>query len=105
MSLPTLWVFTLEARPLPGSPDFEVAGGAFVVCYVTPSMADDPVQHAAAYVRAQDWQAIAVEDEPEQLERDDAPDPDHFDQALADGEVYVFHQWLIEDSAESETRH
>lgn len=100
-----LWVFTLEARPLPASPDFDLAGGAFVVCYLKPSLADDPVQHAAAYVRAQDWQVIAVEDEPEQLDRDGAPDPEYFDRALVDDEVYVFHQWPIEDSAESETRH
>lgn len=98
-------MFTLEARPLPASPDFDLAGGAFVVCYLKPSLAEDPVQHAAAYVRAQHWQVIAVEDEPEQLDRDGAPDPDYFDRALADDEVYVFHQWPIEDSAESETLH
>lgn len=95
----------MDARPLPESPDYALAGGAFVVCYLRPQLADDPLQHAAAYVRAQDWQVVAVEDEPALLDREDAPDVDYFDQALADDEVYVFHQWPIEDAAESETRH
>jgi hypothetical protein len=101
---PRLWVFTLEARPLPDSPDFEAAGGAFVVCYLQPGLAEDPLQHAAAYVRAQDWQVIGVEDEPAQFDREQAPDEEYFDQALTDGEVYVFHQWPLADIGH-ETRH
>ncbi|MCR6662687.1 MAG: hypothetical protein NVV60_05950 [Luteimonas sp.] len=104
MPSPMLWVFTLEARPLPDSPDFETAGGAFVVCYVRPELADDPLGHATAYVRGQDWQVVAVEDEPLECGRDEAPDEDYFDQAIDDGEVYVFHQWPIDDIG-LETRH
>lgn len=101
---PRLWVFTLEARPLPESPDFPVAGGAFVVCYLRPDLAGDPLQHAAAYVRAQNWHVIGVEDEPTRLDRDEAPDEDYFDQALDEGEVYIFHQWPLTDIGH-ETRH
>lgn len=75
-----------------------------MVCYVKPELTGDPLQHAAAYVRGQDWQVIAVEDEPLQLDREQAPDEDYFDQALGDGEVYIFHQWPLADIGH-ETRH
>ena len=101
---PRLWVFTLEARPLPDSPDFVEAGGAFVTCYLRPTFAPDPMRRAIAFVREQGWEVIAVEDEPLQSERHDAPEGEHFDQALVDDEVYVFHQWPVDD-ADEHTRH
>lgn len=97
-------MFTLEARPLPRSPDFTAAGGAFVVCYLDPSLAADPLAHASAYVRGQAWEVVAVEDEPAACEREHAPDLEYFDQAVEDGEVYVFHQWPLDDIGH-ETRH
>jgi len=45
-----------------------------------------------------------VEDEPEQVKRDFAPDAEHFDQALVDDEVYVFNQWPVDDT-DGLTRH
>ena len=97
-------MFTLEARPLPDSPDFAEAGGAFVTCYQKPGFADDPMRRASEFIREQGWEVIAVEDEPEQIERDDAPDTEPFDVALLDNEAYVFHQWPVDD-ADDQTRH
>ncbi|WP_142123685.1 hypothetical protein [Pseudoxanthomonas sp. 3HH-4] len=99
-----LWVFTLEARPLPDSPDFAEAGGAFITCYLRPAFTPDPMRRAVEFVREQGWEVIAVEDEPLQIERHDAPEAEHFDQALVDDEVYVFHQWPVDDAGD-ETRH
>ncbi|NCT70094.1 MAG: hypothetical protein DI562_17495 [Stenotrophomonas acidaminiphila] len=101
---PRLWVFTLEARPLHDSPDFAEAGGAFITCYLRPGFAPDPMRRAVEFVREQKWEVIAVEDEPLQIERHDAPEAEHFDQALVDDEVYVFHQWPVDD-ADDQTRH
>lgn len=94
----------LEARPLPGSPDFPAFGGAYVVCYQRPGLAADPVRHAGEFLREQGWQVTGVEEEPEQIGREDAPDAEPFDTALQDDEAYVFHQWPVDD-AEGETRH
>ena len=101
---PRLWVFTLEARPHADSPDFVEAGGAFVVCYQKPGFADDPMRRACDFIREQGWVVVAVEDEPIQVDRDQAPDIDRFDQALVDDEVYVFHQWPVDDASE-QTHH
>ncbi|WP_296278801.1 hypothetical protein [Pseudoxanthomonas sp.] len=97
-------MFTLEARPQPDSPDFAEAGGAFVTCYLRPDFVPDPMHRAIAFVREQGWEVVAVEDEPVRIERHDAPEEEHFDQALVDDEVYVFHQWPVDD-ADEHTRH
>ncbi len=97
-------MFTLEARPLPDSPDFAEAGGAFVTCYQRPGFADEPLRRASEFIRRQGWEVVAVEDEPEQVKRDFAPDAEHFDQALVDDEVYVFNQWPVDDT-DGLTRH
>lgn len=99
-----MWVFVLDARPLPGTPEFEQFGGAYVLCYQMPGLAADPIRRASEFLRENGWQVTGVEEEPEQLGREDAPDEEPFDQALIDDEAYVFHQWPVEDT-DHETRH
>lgn len=101
---PRLWVFVMEARPQADSPDFAEAGGAFVVCYQKPGFAEDPLRRASEFIREQGWEVIAVEDEPVQIEREQAQDSERFDQALVDDEVYVFNQWPVDDAGD-QTRH
>lgn len=94
----------LEAEPSPDTPDFQEFGGAFVLCYQMPGLAEDPVRHAGDFLRAAGWQVIGIKEEMRQIERDEAPEAVHFDQALIDDEGYVFHQWRVED-ADDQTRH
>jgi len=94
----------LEARPLPQTEDFAQFGGAYVFCYQRPGLADDPVAHASRFLRDAGWEVIGIQDEPQRLTRDEAPEAEHFDQALIDDEAYVFHQWRVEDN-DDETRH
>jgi hypothetical protein len=101
---PNLWVFVLEAVPLPDAPDFQEFGGAFVLCYQMPGLAEDPVRHAGEFLREAGWQVTGVQEEPRLIEREEAPETEHFDQALIDDEAYVFHQWRVED-ADDQTRH
>lgn len=101
---PHLWVFVLEARPLPDTPDFEQFGGAYVLCYQMPGLSDDPIRHASNFLREAGWRVIGIEEEPEQITREEAPDDEHFDQVLIDNEAYIFHQWSVEDM-DDETRH
>ncbi|MEO6102737.1 MAG: hypothetical protein ABIP44_03745 [Pseudoxanthomonas sp.] len=101
---PKLCFFVLEAEPLPDAPDFQEFGGAFVLCYQMPGLAQDPVRHASDFLRGAGWHVTGVQDEPRQIERDEAPEAEHFDQALIDDEAYVFHQWRVED-ADDQTRH
>jgi hypothetical protein len=99
-----LWVFVLEARPLPDTPDFLQFGGAHILCYQMPGLSEDPISHASDFLRHAGWQVIGVEDEPERITREEAPDDEHFDQALIDNEAYIFHQWSVDD-VDDETRH
>ena len=101
---PNLWIFVLEAQPLPDAPEFNEFGGAFVLCYQMPGLAEDPVQHASEFLREAGWQVTGVQEEPRQIEREEAPEAEHFDQALIDDEGYVFHQWSVDD-ADDQTRH
>jgi len=101
---PKLWVFVLETQPLPEAPEFQEFGGAFVLCYQMPGLAEDPVRHASDFLRGAGWLVTGVQEEPEQRDRDDAPEAEHFDQALIDDEAYVFHQWRVDD-ADDQTRH
>ncbi|HLM52736.1 MAG TPA: hypothetical protein VK325_03905 [Pseudoxanthomonas sp.] len=103
-STPKLWVFVLEAQPLPEAPEFMEFGGAYVLCYQMPGLARDPVRHASDFLRGAGWLVTGVQEEPEQRTRDEAPESAHFDQALIDEEAYVFHQWRVEDAA-GQTRH
>ncbi len=86
------------------APDFQEFGGAFVLCYQMPGLAEDPVRQASEFLRGAGWQVTGVQEEPRQIERDEAPEAEHFDQALIDDEAYVFHQWRVED-ADDQTRH
>lgn len=99
-----MWVFVLEARPLPETAEFAEFGGAFVLCYQMPGLAEDPIRHASEFLRQAGWQVVGVQEEPARIGRDEAPEPEHFDQALIDDEAYVFHQWRVEDN-DDETRH
>ena len=83
-------MFTLEARPRADSPDFVEAGGAYVTCYQKPGFADDPMRRASEFIREQGWVVLAVEDEPAQVGRDEAPNTEHFDQALVDDALDQF---------------
>ncbi|KRA51782.1 hypothetical protein [Pseudoxanthomonas sp. Root630] len=62
------------------------------------------MRRASEFIREQGWVVIAVEDEPAQIGRDEAPNIEHFDQALVEDEVYVFNQWPVDD-ADDQTRH
>lgn len=101
---PKLWVFVLEAEPLPDAPDFQEFGGAYVLCYQMPGLSGDPVRRASEFLREAGWQVTGVQEDPRQIEREEAPEAGHFDQALIDDEAYVFHQWRVED-ADDQTRH
>lgn len=101
---PKLLIFVLEAQPLPEAPEFNEFGGAFVLCYQMPGLAEDPLRRASDFLREAGWQVTGVQEEPRQIERDEAPETGHFDQALIDDEGYVFHQWRVDD-ADDQTRH
>ncbi|MGM9428948.1 hypothetical protein [Hydrogenophaga sp. MI9] len=85
-----------EVRPQPDSQHFSSVGGAVANCFVEAESEDAARQLAANSLQDNGWEVLSVEDGPVFVERSDLEDPDWlawFDQAAADGECYVFHQW------------
>lgn len=89
---------------MPNSADSVAYGGAYVLCYQMPGLSQDPLQHASHFLREAGWEVIGVQESPELTLREDAPDEEHFDQALLEDEAYIFHQWEVDDAGD-ETRH
>lgn len=89
-----------EAVPAPGSEDFETTGGAFVNCWVQVESIQEAQKLTAAAVMGRGWTIRAVEEECREVtelyysENDEGVE--HYRQAVADGECYVFHQWPAE---------
>ena len=62
------------------------------------------MRRASEFLREAGWQVTGVQEERRLIEREEAPEAVHFDQALIDDEAYVFHQWRVAD-ADAQTRH
>ena len=97
----SIFFIEYEVRPNSGTKAFEEFGGAFVNCYVQASSEAEATAFAQAEMTESGWSVIAVEETPAQLDRDYLVNnnPDglrYFDQAVLDGECYVFHTWGIE---------
>ena len=86
---------SISASPVAGTEDFVKFGGAHVNCWLAlPER--EALGRAAELVEAYGWRVEAV-DESREVTRDDyQPDSSglsHFEQALTDREVVVFHTW------------
>jgi hypothetical protein len=66
--MPQVFYVQYEVRPLPDNEDFATAGGAYVNCYATSR---------ERYL-------------------DDAETLESFDEAVSNGECYVYHLWPVE---------
>ena len=94
-----LYVVTIEALPSAGSDAFGQYGGAFVLVYIPSSSKESALQAAQREIADAGWNCKAVEriayTTREDL-KEDASGLEHFDQALIDGAVLVFHTYPME---------
>ena len=92
-----------EATPQPEHPESSELGGAFVNCWVAAPSASEAEALARKNIREQLWtidlMAECYEDN-RALYDDDSDDLQYFEQAMIDGEVYVFHTYPIHDADE-----
>jgi len=86
-----------EALPNPGSHDFKEFGGAYVNCWVSASSETQAKDIARKSIGEAQWHVVAVEEEVrevnEQYYSENIEGLEHYEQALLDGECYVFHRW------------
>lgn len=115
-----IFFLQFEAHPMPESEAFEESGGAFVNCWLRADSGKDAERRASVAVRENGWHIISVEEECREVdasdyaddEDDDEEDQDensdnreYYEQALTDGECYVFHQWPHEALGDSDGVH
>jgi hypothetical protein len=98
-----VFLVTIEARPTPDAEDYDEAGGAFVNCWVDADDLRTAERRAVALIEEDGWRPhrfdswkLVTRDTYADWEPDDEGEQDPREmvgQALADGEVCVFHTW------------
>lgn len=89
-----------EATPLPEHPDASTLGGAFVNCWVVATTQSDAEAMARKNIAKQLWrinELCECYEDDRTLYDADADDLQYHDQAVIDGEVYVFHTYPSHD--------
>jgi hypothetical protein len=96
----TVFYLQFEATPLPQSEHFRLCGGAYVNCWVNAGSAPQAQKMAATAIVENGWLIVGIEERgyevTEQWYVDDDETFEYFQQALNEGECYVFHQWPAE---------
>jgi hypothetical protein len=98
--MPQVFFVQYEVRPLPDNEDFSTAGGAYVNCYVVAVSPEAALKRARSNLAENSWDVVGVEEGPVLTSRerylDDAETLEAFDEAVSNGECYVYHLWPIE---------
>ena len=92
-----------EATPLPQHPEASTLGGAFINCWVVADSQSDAESLARSNITEQFWRIDKLAEcyeEDRSMYDADAADLRYYDQAVKDGEVYVFHTYPIHDADE-----
>jgi hypothetical protein len=91
-----LFYLCFEVTPKPDSPHAQRWGGAFVNCWIDRASFQKAERVARRHIEKQGWSMSKLDEAREIIvgEYDDeAPGKDYFEQALVDGEVFVFYTW------------
>jgi hypothetical protein len=95
----TIYYAMYEATPGPDIPEFETCGGAFVNCWVRAESTRDAERLNAAAIAENGWKILSVEDECCEVTDDWYSEDDDewpwYQQAISEGECYVYHQWPL----------
>jgi hypothetical protein len=86
-----------EAVPLPESEEFGECGGAYISCWLRAQSAPEASELASALFRDRGWKVVSIEEECREVTAavyfEDEEGRGYYDQAVTEGECYVFHQW------------
>lgn len=95
-----------EGRPTPQAHDAAEVGGASIVCWVRAASKVEAADQARRVIEERLWVIVAVGEA--WAEATDAAVPpesrEYFEQAMSDGECYVFHTWT-NDAEDREAAH
>ncbi|MEQ9207880.1 MAG: hypothetical protein RLN78_10980 [Phycisphaerales bacterium] len=95
-----MYFFSFHSIPLKPEDKLEF-GGAYVNCWIQDSSIGKAEERARAVVECNEWSITNQDNDSYETTRDhwigDAQ-LEYYDQALIDGEVWVFHTYPVEDS-------
>jgi hypothetical protein len=92
-----------QARPDAKSGAYQKHGGAYINCWIRADGPEEAGQIAAMEIHKGGWLIEGVE-EPIRLETvPSESNTKYFEQAVTDGECYVFHTWPVTDHDDQST--
>ncbi|MGI8965003.1 MAG: hypothetical protein ACR2H1_02825 [Limisphaerales bacterium] len=95
MSVETVHYFQIRARPTSACPDFVEVGGAYICCWIAHEDIAIAEQIAIESIEEAGW--IVEETEERKFVGREGYEGDaslaNFEQALTDGEAFVYHTW------------
>lgn len=101
-----MYFIQYEIRPVPGSELFAEVGGAVANCFVAASSEEKAKELALLNFKDNGWEVVTIEDGPFLVYREHYLDNlewlEWFDQAVQDGEYYVFHEWPPESQEDDQ---
>lgn len=87
-----------EVRPMPESEDFSLVGSAFANCFVMSE--SKAMELALAKFSDINWEVVGIEEEPFITTRENYIEEldwlEWYDEAIENGECYIFHRWPLE---------
>lgn len=100
----TIFFAQYEAVPLPHSEQYAECGGAYVNCWLQAASEDEAYKMASTLIHGRGSKIVSVEEGCREVTQasyaDDEEGKEYYEQAVLDGECYVFHQWPV-DTAEN----
>lgn len=91
-----MYYLMFHAVPLSKNPEAASVGGAYVSCWIERATLSEADNVARSWIGSEQWH---VDDREEAYSidrsdyRDDNPSLQYYEQALIDGEVFVFHSY------------
>jgi hypothetical protein len=95
-----------EGRPTPQAHDTAEVGGASIVCWVRAASKVEAADQARRAIEERLWVIVAVDEAWAEATESAVPPESmqYFEQAMSDGECYVFHTWP-NDAEDREATH
>ncbi len=95
-----IYYIQYEAEPLPESQEFEACGGAYVNCWVHAESEQEAERVTSDAIGEAGWRILSVEEECCEVSEDwyseDEEGREYYQQAISEGNCYVFYQWPVE---------
>ena len=94
-----MYYLLVEAAPMAESPAAKKFAGAFINCWVNASTPSEAESSARSWITESEWAVVNVE-EVKLIDAshydETSPNREYYEQALIDGQVYVYNTFQLE---------